>query len=85
MSRNIIEPRMLPVSDALYYVGFSSSTFSKMRRELEDRLNFPKPHPINKKYDKKLLDKWLDDTGGIQPQGDALEAELIERARNGEF
>ena len=85
MSRSIIEPRMLPVSDALYYVGFSTSTFSKMRRDLEEKMNFPKPHPINKKYDKKLLDKWLDETGGVKSQHEALEAELIERARNGKF
>ena len=51
MAKHSIEPRMLTVEDAFYYIGVSASWFSKHKDELIKKFKFPTPHPITKRYD----------------------------------
>lgn len=81
MARHI-EPRMLPKGEALYYAGFSPSSFASHKEELT-ATGFPAPHPITKKYDRKLLDEWMDRTGGYQSIETSEEQELLNRLKNG--
>lgn len=43
-------------------------------------LKFSRP-----KYDKKLLDKWLDETSGIKTPEKQIEEKLLERIENGQI
>ena len=57
--------------------------FRKLRIKLEQEHCFPKQHPVLGGYDLKAIDKWMDQTGGIDNPMQSFEAELIERAMHG--
>ena len=87
MGKYNTEPRMMPVDEVMSYLHVSGTTFHKYKDEWI-KSGFPKPNPILSKprkpmYDKKLLDKWLDEIGGVKSRDEALSDELIEKARSG--
>ena len=51
--------RFIDATDAAAIMGRSRSWFYEKRRSLE-QLGFPRPHPVIKRYDRRLIEQWVD-------------------------
>jgi hypothetical protein len=81
-ARSGLEPRMLTAIQVAAYLGWAETTFHDRLPALSDA-GFPKRDPIIAKFDRVLIDKWLDRRGGIGGSENVDREKWKEAARNG--
>lgn len=78
-------PRGLTGQECAWYLGLGTTQFDTVRDALRDA-GFPAADPITGRYDRRAVDRWLDQRAGLvdTPANDDIMAGLRQWARGGQ-